>query len=77
MSEQLKNIWKNVTEFWGKLNKKKRTLIKGVGLRDLRKQEFLTDSLQAEARSKDCTERIKPLVQSLLIAAANLKKCSS
>jgi len=23
MSEQLKNIWKNVTEFWGKLNKRK------------------------------------------------------
>lgn len=29
MSEQLKNIWKNVTEFWGKLNKKKRIIIIG------------------------------------------------
>jgi flagellar M-ring protein FliF len=29
MSEQLKNIWKNVTEFWGKLNKRKKTLIIG------------------------------------------------
>ena len=38
MSEQLKNIWKNVTEFWGKLNKRKKTLIMGVQLRDLRKQ---------------------------------------
>ena len=29
MSEQLKNIWKNVTEFWGKLNKRKKSLIIG------------------------------------------------
>ena len=29
MSEQLKNIWGNITEFWGKLSKKKKTVIIG------------------------------------------------
>ena len=29
MSEQLKNIWKSITEFWGKLSKKKKVIIIG------------------------------------------------